>query len=143
MSISKKLSRHEESGVNIATMLVAGLARIALPKLSEEAVGVAIIVITYGLILAAWVSELYMIIGSTIIFLAALLLVFTKFVQMTRSKPDDERSARCSLTAARNGFVVALVMLAALTVVYQLHFTPLGMTDMLSAQSGAYARLFT
>ncbi|HMK48374.1 MAG TPA: hypothetical protein VK436_17250 [Methanocella sp.] len=133
MSIFKKLSRHEESRVNMITMLAAGLSRIALPKLSEEAIAVAIIVITYGLLLVALVSDLYVIIGSTIIFLAALLLlVFTKFLQMTRSKPDDERSARCSVTAARNGFAVALVLLAALTVVYQLHFAPLSMTDVLS-----------
>lgn len=105
-------------------------------KTEESRIG-AVILLTFALLLLAMVFDMYVVIGSTVIFLAImLLLVFAVLTGKNIGQPKDERTALCSLNATRNGFVTAIVLMTLLTVAAQLKITPLTTVDVLSAAWG-------
>jgi uncharacterized membrane protein len=82
-------------------------------KTEESRVGV-VIMITFAVLLLSGIFPQYVLWTTVaLLFLIAGLAVYASISKRKkRNEPQDERTAKCSLMASRNGFILAMVLLA-------------------------------
>jgi uncharacterized membrane protein YjfL (UPF0719 family) len=85
-------------------------------KTEESRLGV-VIMLTFALLLVSGIFEDY-VWWATVAILALLIVcwIYALLSKKTYGEPQDERTARCSLMASRNGFIVVTVLIALIAV---------------------------
>ncbi len=81
-------------------------------KTEESKIGI-VILLTFALLIVSGIFEAY-VVWATVATLA-LLIIFWVYALLSKKRygeTQDERTAKCSLMAARNGFVVATILIA-------------------------------
>ena len=98
-------------------------------KTEESRIGI-VILFTFAVLLISGVYPQYVVYATALMVAAG--VVSGVYMWMTGRKEgerQDERSARCSLLASRNGFVVSVVLMALLAVAVKLG-SPMDTIDM-------------
>lgn len=98
---------------------------------TEESRTAIVILLTFGVLLVTGIYPEY-VLWATIAAIT-LLIAFTISTALARKRygePQDERSAKCSLIACRNGFTAAMILTALLAVSVKLG-SPLGIDGMI------------
>jgi hypothetical protein len=83
--------------------------------ITEESRTSVIIFLSFVLLLVTGVYEQYVLwISAGIIAIIVIVSIYAMLWKKKYGEPQDERSARCSLAASRNGFIVVMVLSALL-----------------------------
>lgn len=100
---------------------------------TEESRVSLVILFTFALVLLAGVYEAYVLWLTVIVMIAIIALwAYSMLIKKTFGERQDERSAKLSLVASRNGFICAVVLiaLAAVSVRLGLAIDVISMTEM-------------
>ncbi len=87
---------------------------------TEESKISIVILLTFALLIVSGMFEAYVI--WTAVALVALLIILWVYALLSKKRygeAQDERTAKCSLMAARNGFVVATVLIALMAAAFR------------------------
>ncbi len=81
---------------------------------TEESKVAVVIMITFAVLLLSGIFPQYVlwITVALLVLIAGLAVYAAVSKRKKRDEPQDERTAKCSLMASRNGFIVAMVLLA-------------------------------
>ena len=97
---------------------------------TEESRIAIIILLTFALLLMTGVYPQYVLVLTAVMVVGGIILgIYLWLTGQKEGEVQDERSARCSLRASRNGFVVSIVLTALLAVAVKLG-SPLSTFDM-------------
>lgn len=89
-------------------------------KTEESKVAIAIL-LTFAVLLVTGVYPQYVLwMTIAVVALLILLTIYTLVARKKSGEPQDERSAKCSLMASRNGFIVAVILVTLLGVTVKL-----------------------
>ena len=89
----------------------------------ESKIAVAIL-LTFAILLVTGVYPQYVLwITIAIVALLVVLTIYSVLVKKRSGEPQDERSAKCSLLASRNGFIVAIALISLIAVATKLGAT--------------------
>ncbi len=103
---------------------------------TEESRIAIIILFTFALLLITGVYPQYVLILTAVLVTAGIVLgIYMWLTGKKEGEKQDERSERCSLQASRNGFVVAIVLVALLAVAVKLG-SPMGTAEMIQVVWG-------
>jgi uncharacterized membrane protein len=97
---------------------------------TEESRIAIVILLTFIVLLVTGIYPQYVLWMTTaIIALLILLAVYATLSKKRYGEPQDERTAKCSMRASRNGFIIAMVLTALLAVAVKLG-SPIGIDGM-------------
>lgn len=88
---------------------------------TEESKTAIVILLTFAVLLVTGVYPQYVLLMTVaVVALLILLAVYGLVSKKKYGEPQDERSAKCSLMASRNGFIVAVILVTLLGVTVKL-----------------------
>jgi uncharacterized membrane protein len=88
---------------------------------TEESKIAIVILLTFAVLLATGVYPQYVLwLTAAVVVLMIILAIYGLVVKKKQGEPQDERSAKCSMMASRNGFIVAILLVTLLGVVVKL-----------------------
>jgi hypothetical protein len=91
---------------------------------TEESKTAIVILLTFAVLLVTGVYPQYVLwLTAAVVALMIILAIYGLVVKKKQSEPQDERSAKCSLMASRNGLIIAMILIAALGVAVKLGST--------------------
>lgn len=91
---------------------------------TEESKIAIVILLTFAVLLVTGVYPQYVLwLTAAVVALMIILAIYGLVVKKKQGEPQDERSAKCSLMATRNGFIVAMILVALLGVAVKLGST--------------------
>ncbi|WP_424357687.1 hypothetical protein [Methanocella sp. MCL-LM] len=91
---------------------------------TEESKIAIVILLTFAVLLVTGVYPEYVLwLTVAVIALLILLAIYALVTKKSKGEPQDERSARCSLLASRNGFIMAIVLITLIAVATRLGAT--------------------
>jgi uncharacterized membrane protein len=102
---------------------------------TEESRIAIVILLTFSVLLVTGIYPQYVLWAT--VTLIGLIVVLGVYAMLSKKKgePQDERTAKCSLMASRNGFIVAMVLTALVAVAVELD-SPLGVAGMIQVVWG-------
>ncbi|MGA9140616.1 MAG: hypothetical protein WBZ29_10355 [Methanocella sp.] len=97
---------------------------------TEESRIAIVILLTFIVLLVTGIYPQYVLwMTAAIIVLLVVLAIYAALSKKRYGEPQDERTAKCSMTASRNGFIVAMILTALLAVAVKLG-SPIGIDGM-------------
>lgn len=88
---------------------------------TEESKMAIVILLTFAVLLVTGVYPQYVLwMTVAVVALLIVLATYTALSKKSYGEPQDERSAKCSLLASRNGFVAAIILITLLGVTVKL-----------------------
>jgi uncharacterized membrane protein len=103
---------------------------------TEESKTAIVILLTFAVLLATGVYPQYVLLLTiAVVALIVLLAIYELVVKKKSGEPQDERSAKCSLLASRNGFIAAIVLVTLVGVAVKLG-APISMDSLIQMTWG-------
>ena len=98
---------------------------------TEESIISIVILLTFAILLVTGIYPQYVLWATAVVVGLIVLLMIYAAVTRKKGQPQDERTAKCSLMASRNGFVVVTVLIALLAAAVSLGapYSPIDMVQ--------------